>query len=444
MNVESVKLYSDPYDMLPDGARVLCAVSGGADSVALLHLLCAMPEISVCCAHFNHRLRGAESDRDEAFVKELCAKLGVPCFIGSADVAAYAAEHGLGIEIAARKLRYEFLERTAQAQGCSRIATAHNADDNAETVLMHLLRGSGLRGLCGIPPVRGNVVRPLLNVPRSEIEAYLAEHGLSHVEDSSNGSDDYTRNRVRHQLLPLLGELNGNAAGNICAAAELLREDEAFLSGLAEAFLMEYREENELPVSALLTLPKPVAMRALRSMCGADIARTHLDAVYMLCLNRAVRAGADIPGMRVTKEYDSLRFGAAALPEPLPERELLPGSAVELPEIGKRAVCTETVLSKEIHNSFNTFCFKRANICGKMTVASRRAGDSVRLAGRGCTKALKKLFSEAGLSAQERLLTPVIYDEAGVAAVCGFGIAERLAAQPGDPVTVIEFRDIEK
>ena len=442
MNTESVKQYSENYDMLPDGARVLCAVSGGADSVALLHVLKSVQKLTVFCAHFNHCLRGAESERDEDFVKELCARLGVPCFTGRADVAAYAEENGLGIEIAARRLRYEFLERTAEEQDCSRIATAHNADDNAETLLMHLLRGSGLKGLCGIPPVRGNIVRPLLNVPRSEIEAYLAEHGLSHVEDSSNGSDDYTRNRIRHQLLPLLGELNGNAAGNICTAAELLREDEAFLSGLAEDFLAEYREENTLPLQKLLELPKPVAMRALRAMCGTDIARAHLDAVYMLCLNRAVHADADIPGMRVTKEYDLLTFGTESAPEPLPERELRPGETVELPEIGKRIACTETILSKEIHNSFNTFCFKHANICGRLYVASRRAGDSVRLSGRGCTKTLKKLFSEAGLSLEARTMTPVIYDDAGVAAVCGFGMAERLTAQPGDPVIIVEIQDL--
>ena len=442
MNIESVKQYSDRYDMLPAGARVLCAVSGGADSVALLHLLCSMPELTVICAHFNHCLRGAESDRDERFVKELCASLGVPCFVGREDVAAYAAAQSLGTEIAARRLRYDFLERTAQEQGCSRIATAHNAGDNAETVLLHLIRGSGLRGLCGIPPVRGNIVRPLLNVPRSEIEAYLEENGLSHVEDSSNGSDEYTRNRVRHQLLPLLEELNGKAAGNICAAAELLREDEECLAAMAEDFLAEHREGNTLLVSALLTLPKPVVMRALRAMCGADIARTHLDAVYMLCLNRAVYAAADIPGMRVTKDRDKLTFGAETQRASLPVREIGPGETVELPEAGMCAVCTETVLSQEIHNSFNTFFFKSEKICGKMTVASRGAGDSVRLSGRGCTKTLKKLFAEAGIPIEARAGVPVVYDEAGVAAVCGFGTAERLAASPGDRVTVIEFKKI--
>jgi len=439
MNGASVKLYSEAYGMLPAGTRVLCAVSGGADSVALLHVLCSLPELTVLCAHFNHCLRGEESDRDEQFVEELCKKLGVPCFTGRSDVAAYAAAEGLGIEIAARRLRYAFLQETAEAQSCGRIATAHNADDNAETLLMHLLRGSGLKGLCGIPPVRGNIVRPLLNVPRSEIEEYLTEHALPHVEDSSNESDAYTRNRIRHQVMPLLRVMNGNVSGAFGAAAELLREDEQYLSDLAEAFLSENREGNTLLVSGLLELPKPVAMRVLRNMFVRDPARAHLDAVYALCGNSSPRASADVPGMRVTKERGRLIFGDTAQLQTLPERELRPGETVRLPEIGKYAVCRDTVFSKEIHNSFNTFFFHREKICGRIFITSRKSGDSVRLFGRGCTKTLKKLFAEAGLSPEQRALTPVIRDEAGVAAVCGFGTAERLSPLPGDPVIAIEI-----
>ena len=187
------------YAMLPAGCRVLCACSGGADSTALLHLLCSMPRVTVVCAHFNHRLRGAESDRDEAFVRSMCERLGVDCVCGGEDVAAAAAARGAGIEETARALRYAFLEETAVKCGCDRIATAHHAEDNAETVLMNLVRGSGLRGLCGIPPVRDGVIRPLLNATRKEILEYLAENGLSYVDDSTNELDDCARNRIRHR-----------------------------------------------------------------------------------------------------------------------------------------------------------------------------------------------------------------------------------------------------
>ena len=430
------------YGMLPEGAKILCACSGGADSVCLLHLLQQTEGVSVACAHFNHGLRGAESDRDEAFVKELCAGLGVPCVTGCGDVAEYAGENGLGIEEAARELRYAFLEKTAAELGCDRIATAHNAEDNAETVLLNLIRGSGTKGLCGIPPVRGNVVRPLLTVTRAEIEQYLSENGLAHVEDSSNRGDDYTRNRIRHHILPLLRAENSAAVENIGTAAELLRADEALLSAQAEAFLTEHcGADGAVPVSGLLSLPKPVGARVLRRLCpGAG--KTHVDAVYMLCMNRAVHGEADLPGMRVVKDYDLLRFNTAQA-EPISRRELPEGETV-LPE-GWRIRCSRSsAASKEIHNSFNTFLFKSESICGRIYVASRGDGDKVRLLGRGCTKSLKKLFQESGLPLDERTKTPVLYDDAGVIAVYGFGIAERCAASAGDSVIRVEITEIEK
>ena len=159
--------YIEKYDMLPEGSRVLCACSGGADSTALLHLLCATPSLTVACAHFNHRLRGAESDRDEAFVRELCGRLGIDCYCGREDVGAYAALKKIGLEQAAREMRYSFLEKTAEAHGFDRIATAHHAEDNAETVLLNLARGSAMRGLCGIPPVRGRTTMSACRSPSS-------------------------------------------------------------------------------------------------------------------------------------------------------------------------------------------------------------------------------------------------------------------------------------
>ena len=179
--------------LFPSGAHVVCAVSGGADSVAMLHALCALRAelgITVSAAHFNHRLRGAESDRDEAFVRTLCQTLGVSLSVSGADVAAHAARTGESVEEAARELRYAFF---AQLDGL--IATAHTADDNLETVLLNLTRGTSLRGLCGIPPKRERIVRPMLCLTRREIEAYLTENALAHVEDSTNAAPDARRNR---------------------------------------------------------------------------------------------------------------------------------------------------------------------------------------------------------------------------------------------------------
>ncbi|MBR1660637.1 MAG: tRNA lysidine(34) synthetase TilS [Oscillospiraceae bacterium] len=441
MDQRSVKAYMEARKMLPARprpVRVLIACSGGADSVALLDLLAVMEGVEAVCAHFNHCLRGAESDRDEAFVRALCAGMGVPFHAGRGDVAAYAAESGKGIEEAAREKRYRFLRETAERTGCARIATAHNADDNAETVLFHLLRGAGTRGLGGIPPVRDGVIRPLLNVRRSEILAYLAARGLEHMEDSSNADARYARNDLRSNVLPALERINAGAVAHICAAAELLREDEEYLDGQAEEFLEANYCPPLLPLPPFLALPKSVAMRALRRLTGSP-GREHLERLYALCRSGRSRAALDLPGLTVAKEGGALRFGPPETPRPVARRQLPVGGVLVLPEDGRRVICGDTEAAKEIHNSFNTFYFKNANICGRLYIASRAAGDAIRLAGRGCTKSLRKLFSEARLSPAERTRRLVVSDEQGPVAVEGFGVAERCAAERGAPCLRVEI-----
>ena len=186
--------------MLPGGGTVLCALSGGRDSMAMLHILSRLAEegFRVAAAHFNHRLRSA-ADRDEAFVRDWCRERDIPLTCGAGDVRTFAAREGLGIEDAARKLRYAFLETAARDMGADRIATAHHREDNAETVLLHLLRGTGLQGLGGIAPVRGKIVRPLLETSRAEIDEYVQRNSIPYVEDESNQDTHFTRNRLRRR-----------------------------------------------------------------------------------------------------------------------------------------------------------------------------------------------------------------------------------------------------
>ena len=230
--------FADQYQMLPQGSTVLCAVSGGKDSMALLSVLQTLaPErnLMIHAAHFNHQLRGEESQRDEDFVSKWCADHNIPLTIGSGDVAQAAQEQGKGIEETARAMRYGFLTETAQEVGAEKIATAHNADDNAETVLLHLVRGTGLDGLGGIPPRRGALIRPLLGCTRAEIEAYLAAEGIPHVEDSSNADPTYARNRIRRDVMPVLRDLNPAFAATLAAALPHLRADRAYLDDKAAA-----------------------------------------------------------------------------------------------------------------------------------------------------------------------------------------------------------------
>ena len=436
---ERINAYSAEYGMLPPGCRVLCACSGGADSTALLHFLSQTPGLTVACAHFNHRLRGAESDRDEAFVKELCKRFAIECFCGSGDVKAFAAERHMSIEQAARTLRYQFLDTIAETHGFDRIATAHQAEDNAETVLLNLTRGSAMRGLCGIPPVRGKIIRPMLHLTRREILEYLNNNGLTFVEDSSNTSDDCTRNRIRHQVMPLLTAENPKAVEHICETVELLRRDEEYLSLYAQRFLEAELRDGALPIKALMELPQAIGSRVLRQTLG-QLSNAHIKSVLDLCQSREKHGYADLPGRRLEKDGDWLILSAREK-KPLMRYEIAEGDTI-LPEIGLRIIRRRVQPDEEIHNSFNTFFFQYDLIRDRIFVASRSPGDRIRLLGRGCTKTLKKLFSESDIPLPERDRIPVFYDADGVIAVAGFGIAERCAANTWENAECIEIKEM--
>lgn len=427
--------------MLRSGERILCAVSGGADSMCLLHWLCTnAPQlgISVCAAHFEHGIRGEESLADARFVEDKCRRLGIEYRIGSADVPAYAARHGLGTEEAARKLRYDFLEKTADELSCDSIATAHNADDNAETVLFNLARGAGSTGLRGIPPVRGRIIRPLLSTTRTEIEAYLNENGISHVEDSTNASDAYSRNLIRHRVTPILRQINPAFAMAVSQSSQLLREDDACLCQMAEEFIEQELSDGGIDCEKLMRLPRAVSSRVVRRLCPRAMGMEHVEAVLRLCEAEGL-AYADVPGLRVRAEQGRIYFSEQEHIQ-LPERRLIPGQILEIPEAGLMIYSEFTVRTSHVNDLFKTLDFKSGNICGSIVVTGRRPGDKVRPAGRGCTKSLKSLFTEAGMTQQQRDMTPVLRDERGIMAVYGLACDERFAAQPGDRVLRIEYR----
>ena len=419
--------------LLPASGTVLCAVSGGADSVYLLHRLVELGR-RVECAHFNPCLRGAEADRDEDFVRALCEGLGVRCHFGRGDVAAYAASEGLGTEEAARRLRYAFLDRVADETGAAAIATAHTADDNAETMLLNLARGAGLKGLCGIPERRGRIIRPILDTTRREIEAWLAERGIAHVEDSTNLLDEYSRNRLRHHAVPALASVNPGFVRAASRTARLLRRDEEFLCALAQDFLRA--NPGGLPCRELLELPLPISSRALRLASGASLTEQQVEAALELAGGEGL-GYLSLPGTRLRRERGRLFFEAPSESEAPPSRELVLDGETRLPEYGLRLSCRKVERAGEIHSSLNTFFFKCENICGTITCTPKRDGDRIRLEGRGCTKKLKDLFAERGLSSAERRRTAVLRDEKGPIAVAGFGTAERVRPGPDDAAFVV-------
>ncbi len=424
------------------GARILAALSGGADSVALLAALCEkFGAEALAAAHVNHCLRGAESDRDEAFCRELCRGLGVPFTAARRDVRA-EARRGESIEDAARRIRYEELVRAARAGGFAFVATAHNANDNAETVLLNLIRGAGTAGVAGIPPERRlaegvTVIRPLLAATRAEILAFLDERGLPHVEDSTNASTDYTRNFIRREVLPRLAAANSAAVEHICAAAESARADEEHLAreaaALADAASLPCGNGAvALSTAAVLDAPRPVALRALRlahtRAGGGALGRTHTEALYSLCLSQDPSAALDLPhGFTARRVYDALVFSR--------------GDGARQYSVAFR----ETVAQRmQRGGGFDPSraVFLRAD--RRYSVRTRAEGDVFRAAGRGVTKSVKKLMIELKIPARERDGFPLVVDEDGaVAAVPGHAAAEGFAASAGEDAVEVRLRAAE-
>ncbi|MBQ2025052.1 MAG: tRNA lysidine(34) synthetase TilS [Paludibacteraceae bacterium] len=207
MLLKKVETYIAQHQLLLPQATVLVACSGGADSVALLHVLMQLGYTCVAL-HCNFHLRQEESNRDQAFVESLCKTWNCACHVTHFDTQHYAKNHKIGIELAARELRYTWFEEQRQATGAQAIAVAHHQDDNIETSLLHLIRGTGIQGLTGMKPQNGYIIRPFLGITRADIEQYLQDNGTAYVTDSTNLQTDYTRNKIRHQLIPLLQEIN--------------------------------------------------------------------------------------------------------------------------------------------------------------------------------------------------------------------------------------------
>ena len=277
----------------PHGGKVLCAVSGGLDSMCLLDFLCRQKGFSVTAAHFNHQLRGGTADRDEAFVRSFCADRGIAFVSGAGDTRALAAREGRTIEEAARILRYDFLKETAKNGGFDAVFTAHHADDNAETMLLNLIRGTGSAGLAGIPQIRDNICRPFLRIGREKLEAYAAAHAIPHVGDESNGSDVPARHRLRPRVLPVLEGINPRAVENMTRAAETLRREDEALETLARRLAERHaaalpeggvRMEASILEDAPAALAERTALHLLAAAAGGrkDLSSAHISTLLTL------------------------------------------------------------------------------------------------------------------------------------------------------------------
>lgn len=375
------------WQMLPpNGGIMLCAVSGGRDSMCLLHYLHAVAQqrgFTVAAAHFNHRMR-PEANDDEAFVRNFCREREIPFYTDVAPVYEKAQEWKLSVEETGRRLRYAFLSRTAEQIGAARIATAHHAGDNAETVLLNLLRGSGSEGLGGIPPVRGKFVRPLLQTERSEIERYCEANAIAYVEDSTNFDTHYARARLRLELWPQLEGINSAVTAALGRTAALLREESAFLDELAAARLPD--EGTTVPRAVLSAEPEVLQRRMVRQMLDRlptgkkDVSAAHIAAA--LALVQKGRGSLTLPdGARIELDAETVVFC---------EESTAPG---------------EMVL-REGENRWGAFAVTLSRACDGLTVRSWKRED--RLQTKTGARSLKRLFSDAGISPAEREKLPVV------------------------------------
>lgn len=433
---EKVCAFAEGNAPLPLPGRVLAAVSGGADSMALLSLLCRWPQpgLTVAAVHVHHGIRGAEADRDAAFVAERCRAWKVPLFLVHADVPGIAARERLGLEETGRLVRYAVFAHMAQMWQADAVATAHTASDQAETVLMHLLRGCGIAGLAGIPAARGKLVRPLLSCTRAEIEAYCRRLGIPYVTDSTNADVRYTRNAVRHELLPAMQRLNPAAEQALLRIADSAAEDEAYLSRLAQEALERARLPEGLDGRQIADAPPSIGYRMLQQTLAAvgcrSMERRHFEEFHRLltqgngavCLPGGWRLAVAGGCVRIDRPTD-----APSMP---PDTQPIPA----LPYGGTwdgRPFCVRLVnapdmeTAKNVHRMFFKFAVDYDRIQNDLSVRVVRPGDRLHPAGRGVGKSVRHLMQESGLSPAQRERFPLLCDGAGVLLLPGMTCAER-------------------
>lgn len=391
------------YDLICPGEKIVCALSGGADSTALLFALYLLREkfqFDLAAAHFNHQLRGQESDRDEQFVRRLCDRYDIPLFVGTGEVKAGPK----GLEAAAREARYAFF---ATLPG--KIATAHTANDNAETLLLHLVRGTGLKGLGGIAPINGKIIRPMLSVTRTDVQKFLQEYCLTCVQDSSNDTDLFLRNRLRHHVMPILEKENPKLAENLSAMALTLRHDEAFLQQQA-------REMATPEVENLRRIDPAIRNRVIENFLKENGVKEpeyrHITAVEDLIFSEKPSAQTHLPGgITVERCYGILRIQSLSRFEPI--QISCPGQ-MEIPSLGLKVICRP---ADEIVNNDRIFTVPPSDV---FYLRSRLPGDEIRLS--GGTKSLKKLFIDRKIPASQRHMIPVLADDKGVLAIYHIGV----------------------
>ncbi len=416
---------------------VLAALSGGADSSAMLHMLCTYAEkfgTPVYAAHINHMIRGAEADRDEQFCRDICKALGVEIFVLREDVPRYAREKKVSVETAAREIRYAFFDKIMCEHSIPLLATAHNACDNLETVIFNITRGAGLDGVCGILPTRkcagGTVVRPILGMSRDKILEYCREHKISFVTDSTNTDTDYTRNKIRASIVPELLQINPAAVENAARMSRSLREDALCLEGLCDMFCEQMREDASFDLDMLIGSPASVVNRALMSLYssisgGACLERVHIDAILRLCRGGVPHSRTNLPhGIDALIENGALHMVRHEDSPRVPDAFCVPLYEGEnfISQINAKIIIGNSQNAKNIYKTAIPMYLDFDTINGTLVARERRAGDKIKMG--GVNKSVKKLLCDRHIPFSTRYRLPMLCVGETVVAIPTVGVAD--------------------
>lgn len=417
MNDSAYKIIDDTvkkYNMLTWGDKVLVGCSGGADSMLLLDYLLSVRErygIEVEVAHIEHGIRGQESIDDAEFVEKYCQDKSIPYHFLAIDAVNESKEQGIGVEEYSRNRRYEFFNSIE----CDKIATAHNLSDNIETVLFRIARGSGLKGACGIPPVRDKIIRPLIEMDSKEIRTLCAEKSIHYRVDSTNSDINYTRNFIRQKIMPLMNTVNSDFQNNIGRFINSVCEDNDFIESYAAGAYSAVIHNDKLNISKLNEYPISIKKRIIFRYFdnhGVTLDNIHLNSVLELCNNNSRQ---QIKGsVYAVSSGDYLRY-------------------VNYHNIDseKKFIFVTEILKKSEFNDKNVdFYCDYDKIIGSVSVRSRIAGDKITPYKRNCTKSLKKLFNELKIPDESRCGVGVVADENGVIGIIGYCVDERVAVKP--------------
>ncbi len=465
MNISQLVLQTIyKYNMISSGDKVIVAVSGGADSVCMLHILNTLKaalNFDIACAHINHGLRGDAADSDERYVKELCKRLGISFFVKHEDVATLAKEKKLTVEEAGRFVRYSFFEELKMSRGFNKIATAHNKNDNAETVIMRIIRGTGIDGLGGISYVREDgVIRPILDVSRAEIEDYCRENELKYCTDATNFDNDYTRNKIRNELIPYLErEFNSRISDSLIRLAGSAEEDSRFINGYAKRLHsrigspLPNRAPNVIHIESFKMIDRAIGARILRFAAqksgNVRLERKHIDDIFYI-LDKPTGTSIDLPGGLMAE----INYGWLTFNGPLDKKsvklstdgffeEVKVGDSVYLEGIGK-SVSLREENAKSYKLKINEIAIDIDKLGNQpLFLRSRRNGDRLVWFPDGRTKKVKKIFIDEKISQRDRNKIPLICTGDEVVAIAGNRVSEKYKlTKASERALVIEYGNV--